>query len=124
MGDERKKIRAAIVGGSGYGGSELLRILLFHPYVEVTLTTANEHVGKQVASVHQNLRGLTGLVFDNAPTDYAEFTETDVVFFALPHGEAMKAIPSLPVNVKAIDISGDFRIDDAKIFERFYKLDH
>lgn len=115
------KIRAAIFGGSGYGGSELLRILLFHPNVEITLVTANEHAGKAVAEVHRNLLGLTGLSFEAAPEDLSTLGETDVAFFALPHGQAMSLIPKLPENVKAIDLSGDFRIDDPAIFEKFYK---
>ncbi|HQU92558.1 MAG TPA: hypothetical protein PLK77_09690, partial [Pyrinomonadaceae bacterium] len=61
---ERTKI--AIFGGSGYGGSELLRILLFHPNAEIVLVTANEHAGKPVGAVHRNLNGLTDLVFATA----------------------------------------------------------
>jgi N-acetyl-gamma-glutamyl-phosphate/LysW-gamma-L-alpha-aminoadipyl-6-phosphate reductase len=115
------KIRTAIFGGSGYGGSELLRILLFHPDVEITLVTANEHAGKAVGDVHRNLLGLTDLSFETAPEDLSTLGETDVAFFALPHGQAMSLIPQLPENVKAIDLSGDFRIDDPAIFEKFYK---
>jgi N-acetyl-gamma-glutamyl-phosphate reductase common form len=115
------KIRAAIFGGSGYGGSELLRILLFHPDVEITLVTANEHAGKTVGEVHRNLLGLTDLSFEAAPEDLSTLGDTDVAFFALPHGQAMSLIPQLPENVKAIDLSGDFRIDDPDIFEKFYK---
>jgi len=63
----KNKIRIAIFGGSGYGGSELLRILLFHPKVEILLVTANEHAGKAVGHVHRNLSGLTDLNFAPAP---------------------------------------------------------
>jgi N-acetyl-gamma-glutamyl-phosphate reductase common form len=115
------KIRTAIFGGSGYGGSELLRILLFHPQAEIALVTANEHAGKAVPEVHRNLLGLTDLRFEAAPEDLSTLGDTDVAFFALPHGQAMNLIPKLPPNVKAIDLSGDFRIDDADIFEEFYK---
>jgi len=118
-----KKIRAAIFGGSGYGGSELLRILLFHPNVEIVLATANEHAGKPVGEVHKNLYGLTDLQFEKAPEDLSELTEVDVVFFAMPHGQALRLIPQLPKDVKAIDLSGDFRINDPEIFKKFYKLD-
>ncbi len=119
-----KNIKAAIFGGSGYGGSELLRILLFHPNVEVGLVTANEHARKPVAEVHPNLNGLTDIVFSNLPTDLSLLSEYDVAFFALPHGQALGLIPSLPANIKAIDLSGDFRIDDPDVFKEFYKLDH
>ena len=115
------KIRTAIFGGSGYGGSELLRILLFHPNAEVVMATANEHAGKSVGDVHKNLLGLTDLRFSQAPAELDSMDDIDVAFFALPHGEALRLIPQLPKNVKAIDLSGDFRIDDPSVFEKFYK---
>ena len=118
------KIRIAIFGGSGYGGSELLRILLFHPNAEITLVTANEHAGKSVSEVHKNLNGLTDLRFETSPNDLSSLADIDAAFFALPHGQALDLIPKLPGNVKAIDLSGDFRIDDPNVFKEFYKLDH
>ncbi len=119
-----KKIKAAIFGGSGYGGSELLRILLFHPNIEIAFVTANEQAGKSVGEVHKNLNGLTDLVFVKTQDDLSTLTDIDIVFFALPHGQALSLAPQLPAGVKAIDLSGDFRIDDADIFKQFYKLDH
>ena len=124
-----EKIKIAIFGGSGYGGSELLRILLFHPNAEIVLVTANEHAGKAVGEVHKNLYGLTNLRFEKAPelnelNKLDELFELDVAFFGLPHGQALSLIPQLPPNVKIIDLSGDFRIDDADIFQKFYKLEH
>ena len=117
-----KPIRVGIFGGSGYGGSELIRILLFHPDVEIAFVTANEHAGKCVADVHRNLLGLTDLSFQKAPEDLSVIADIDVAFFALPHGQALGLIPQLPSRVKAIDLSGDFRIDDAGTFEKYYKL--
>ena len=117
-------LRAAIFGGSGYSGSELLRILLFHPSVEVVLVTANEHAGKTVADIHKNLFGLTQLKFEPTPEDLSKLENIDVAFFALPHGQALKLVPQLPENVKVIDLSGDFRIGDAEVFQKFYKLEH
>ncbi len=64
------KIKIAIFGGSGYSGSELLRILLFHPEAEIVMVTANEHAGKAVGEVHKNLAGLTDLRFEKAPEDF------------------------------------------------------
>ena len=122
--ENQNRIRAAIIGGSGYGGSELLRILLFHPNVEIVLATANEQAGKPVSEVHKNLLGLTNLVIEKSPQDLSGLIDADVAFFALPHGQAMTLIPQLPDSVRAIDISGDFRIDDPEIFRQFYKLDH
>lgn len=118
------KIKIAIFGGSGYGGSELLRILLFHGYAEIVLVTANEHAGKAVGEVHRNLFGITDLRFEVAPGDLSKLENVDVAFFALPHGQALSLIPQLPENVKVIDLSGDFRINDKDVFKQFYKLDH
>ena len=118
------KIKIGIFGGSGYGGSELLRILLFHPHAEIAFVTANEHAGKAVAEVHRNLAGLTDLSFVPAP-DPAELPQDlDCVFLALPHGQAMEVVPSLPKDVKAIDLSGDFRLSDQTVFEKHYKQQH
>src|SRR5688572_10394736 len=122
MNEENNKLRIAIFGGSGYGGSELLRILLFHPNAEIVLVTANEHAGKSVGEVHKNLFGLTDLRFEPTPEDLSGL-EADLAFFALPHGQAISLAPRLPENVKIIDLSGDFRIDDADIFQKFYKLE-
>ena len=118
------KLRVAIYGGSGYGGSELLRILLFHPDVEIAFVTANEQAGKAVSEVHRNLYGLTDLHFRTAPEDAAEVGELDCVFLALPHGQAMEVVPNLPDKVKVIDLSGDFRLRDREIFEQHYGRAH
>ena len=119
-----EKIKIAIFGGSGYGGSELLRILLFHPNAEIVLVTANEHAGKTVGEVHKNLFGLTDLRFEKSPENLSKLENIDLAFFALPHGQALSLIPQLPENVKVIDLSGDFRINDKDVFKQFYKLEH
>ncbi len=119
-----QKIKIAIFGGSGYGGAELLRILLFHPNAEIRLVTANEHAGKAVADVHKNLRGLTDLRFESAPENLIGLENIDVAFFALPHGKAMQLAANVPANVKTIDLSGDFRLSDERLFEQFYKTKH
>ncbi|MDQ3132407.1 MAG: N-acetyl-gamma-glutamyl-phosphate reductase [Acidobacteriota bacterium] len=118
------KIKIAIFGGSGYGGSELLRILLFHPNAEIVLVTANEHAGKAVGEVHKNLFCLTDLRFEKSPEYLSKLETVDVAFFALPHGQALNLIPQLPENVKVVDLSGDFRINDADVFKQFYKFEH
>ncbi len=118
------RLKIAIFGGSGYGGSELLRILLSHPAADIRLVTANEHAGKPVTAVHRNLFGVTELNFEPAPEDLGSLGDIDVAFFALPHGQALNMIPQLPKSIKAIDLSGDFRINNADTFREFYKLDH
>jgi N-acetyl-gamma-glutamyl-phosphate reductase len=118
------KLRVGIFGGSGYGGSELLRILLMHPQAEIALVTANEHAGKAVGEVHKNLYGLTELRFTTAPEDLESLKDLDFVFLALPHGQAIDIVPRLPKSVKVIDLSGDFRLQDREVFEQFYKREH
>ena len=118
------KLRIGILGGSGYGGSELLRILLQHPHADVALVTANEHAGKMVGDVHRNLYGLTDLAFSKVPEDPESLSNLDCVFLALPHGQAMEIVPRLPLTVKAIDLSGDFRLRDAEVFAEHYGREH
>ncbi|HXD32840.1 MAG TPA: N-acetyl-gamma-glutamyl-phosphate reductase [Pyrinomonadaceae bacterium] len=117
------KIKIGIFGGSGYGGSELLRILLQHPNAELSIVTANEQAGKAVAEVHRNLHGLTDMVFASVPEDLSSF-DLDCVFLALPHGQAMEIAPRLSADVKAIDLSGDFRLRDQASFEAHYGRPH
>src|SRR5438477_5995961 len=118
------KLRVAIFGGSGYGGSELLRILLRHPNAEVALVTANEHAGKNVTEVHRNLLGLTNLKFTKAPDDLESLEDFECVFLALPHGQAMEIAPQLSPKLKVIDLSGDFRLSDAGVFAKHYGREH
>ena len=119
-----EKIKIGIFGGSGYGGAELLRILLAHPHAEISFVTANEHAGKSVGEVHKNLYGYTDLRFVPAPDDLESLTEFDCAFFALPHGQALELAPRLPANVKVIDLSGDFRLGDAAEFLQHYGREH
>ena len=118
------RIRIGILGGSGYGGSELLRILLGHPNAEVAFVTAHEQAGKAVGNVHRNLYGLTDLRFSSPPNNLAGLKDIDCIFLALPHGQAMEIAPRLPANVKLIDLSGDFRLRDKDEFEQHYGREH
>jgi N-acetyl-gamma-glutamyl-phosphate reductase len=122
-------IKAGILGGSGYGGSELLRILLFHPEVEIRLVTAGEHAGKRVDAVHPNLARLIDMKFDPLPEPReigagSRFDELDCVFLALPHGQAMEIAPALAQRTRVIDLSGDFRLRDAEAFKKYYGREH
>lgn len=115
--------KVGILGGSGYGGSELLRLLLFHPEVEIKLVTANEHAGKRVDAVHPNLTKLTELSFA-ATNEALDFGDLDCVFLALPHGQALDVVPRIPAHVKVVDLSGDFRLTDAEVFRQAYGREH
>ncbi|HEY0097362.1 MAG TPA: N-acetyl-gamma-glutamyl-phosphate reductase [Pyrinomonadaceae bacterium] len=118
------KLRVGIFGGSGYGGAELLRILLARADVEVAFVTANEHAGKAVGAVHRNLYGLTDLRFVSAPEELESLPEVDCVFLALPHGQALEIAPRLHASVRVIDLSGDFRLRDAREFLEHYGREH
>jgi N-acetyl-gamma-glutamyl-phosphate reductase len=118
------KLRIAIFGGSGYGGSELLRILLLHPNAEIKFVTANEQAGRAVSEVHRNLLAVTDLRFTQASEDIESLSDLDCVFFALPHGQAMELAPRLPPTTKMIDLSGDFRLTDRALFAQHYRREH
>jgi N-acetyl-gamma-glutamyl-phosphate reductase len=118
------KLKVGIFGGSGYGGAELLRILLARADVEIAFVTANEHAGKALGEVHRNLYGLTDLHFVVAPDEFESLSGLDCVFLALPHGQALEIAPRLPPGLKVIDLSGDFRLNDAREFLEHYGREH
>ncbi|MDH3452459.1 MAG: N-acetyl-gamma-glutamyl-phosphate reductase, partial [Gammaproteobacteria bacterium] len=114
-------IRISIVGGSGYTGGELLRILLFHPHVEIAQVTSERLAGRFVASSHPNLRKITKLKFASA----AELQPCDVLFLCLPHGQAMHRLGEFEALADMlVDLSADFRLDDAGEFEKWYGRTH
>ena len=116
-------IKVGIVGGTGYTGVELLRILSTHPDVKLTAITSRKEDGLPVADMYPSLRGKVELAF-SAP-DKANLTECDVVFFATPHGVAMaQAQELLAAGVKVIDLAADFRLQDVAQFEKWYGIPH
>ena len=116
-------IRVGIVGGTGYTGVELLRILSQHPQVELTAITSRKEAGMPVAALFPSLQGHTAIEFSDTAT--TELTHCDVVFYATPHGVAMADAPKLiAAGVKIIDLAADFRLKDAAVFEKWYKLAH
>jgi len=116
-------IKVGIVGGTGYTGVELLRILATHPEVQLTAITSRKEDGLPVADMYPSLRGHVSLAF-SAP-DKANLTDCDVVFFATPHGVAMaQARELLAADVKIIDLAADFRIQDVAQFEKWYGIPH
>lgn len=114
-------IRATIVGGSGYTGGELLRILIAHPEVEVVQVTSRSHLGEYVYQVHPNLRKQTMLKF----SDPEMLEPTDLLFLALPHGQAQHKIDKLAqVAPTIIDLSADFRLHNPQDYEKWYASPH
>ena len=114
-------ITASIVGGSGYGGGELLRLLLAHPCMEVKHVTSRSHLGEYVYQVHPNLRKHTQLKF----SDPAVLGPVDVIFLAQPHGQAQHHIEKYArLAPKIIDLSADFRLRDPALYEQWYGEKH
>ncbi|MCS0589082.1 N-acetyl-gamma-glutamyl-phosphate reductase [Massilia norwichensis] len=116
-------IKVGIVGGTGYTGVELLRLLSAHPEVQLTAITSRKEDGLPVADMFPSLRGHVDLAFSSP--DKADLTQCDVVFFATPHGVAMAQAPALlAAGVKVIDLAADFRLKDRAAFEKWYKMEH
>ena len=116
-------IKVGIVGGTGYTGVELLRLLAPHPAVELKVITSRKEDGLPVADMFPSLRGHVSLRF-SAPEN-AGLEQCDVVFFATPHGVAMAQAPALlAAGVKVIDLAADFRIKDLPTFEKWYGMPH
>ena len=116
-------IRAGIVGGTGYAGAELLRLLAQHPAVELLAITSRGEAGTPVDRLFTSLRGRVGLTF--VEPSAAALERCHVVFFATPHGVAMsQARQLLAAGVRIIDLAADFRLRDAAEFERWYKIPH
>ena len=111
----------SIVGGSGYGGGELLRILLDHPNTEVAQVTSRSHLGEYVYQVHPNLRKRTQLKF----CDPAAIEPVDVLFLALPHGQAQHNIDKYAsLAPRIVDLSADFRLRSAELYQQWYGQAH
>lgn len=118
-----KQIKVGIVGGTGYTGVELLRLLSQHPQVSLVAITSRKESGVAVAEMYPNLRGHVDLAFTTP--EQAPLLDCDVVFFATPHGVAMsQAQALLNAGVKVIDLAADFRLQDTAVFEQWYKMPH
>jgi N-acetyl-gamma-glutamyl-phosphate reductase len=116
-------IKVGIVGGTGYTGVELLRLLARHPGAELKAITSRKEAGMPVAEMFPNLRGRVSLAFSTP--EEAGLDQCDVVFFATPNGVAMQQTRALlDAGVKVIDLAADFRIKDVKVWEQWYKMEH
>lgn len=124
MNGREETVRAAIAGGSGYIGGELLRLLLDHPHVDVVRVTSDSFAGKRVHHPHPNLRGRADLAF-SPHAELAGEPSLDVLFLALPHGHTMARMTSyLDLAGVVVDLGGDFRLRDPADYPRYYGKDH
>jgi N-acetyl-gamma-glutamyl-phosphate/LysW-gamma-L-alpha-aminoadipyl-6-phosphate reductase len=119
-----KRFKAAVIGGSGYGGAELIRRLLHHPEVELVRVASVEFVGEPLGRAHPNLDGQSDLTFEGiAPADAAK--GMDVVLLGLPHRVSAEKMPELiAAGTRIVDLSGDFRLRSAAAYKRYYGTEH
>lgn len=116
-------IKAAVLGATGYAGIELVRLLTNHPEVEVGLLGSKSFAGERICDVYKNLRKI--LEQECREADVEEAAKCDVAFTALPHGASKSVIPALlDAGLKVIDLSGDYRYDDAAVYEQWYGEAH
>ncbi len=121
--DQPAKFKAAVVGGTGYGGAELIRMLLAHPSVALTRVSSIDQVGQPLESVHLSMTD-TGLVFEEIPLAEAA-RGVDVVFLGLPHKVSSTLAPEIEgLDAKVIDLSGDFRLRSLEDYKVYYGEDH
>ncbi len=116
-------IRVGIVGGTGYTGAELLRLLAGHRRASVVAVTSRAEAGRPVADHFPSLRGRVDLTYSEP--DAATLSQCDLVFFATPNGTAMEAVPELvEAGVRVVDLAADFRLRDPKVWATWYGMEH
>lgn len=118
-------IKAAIVGASGYTGAELVRLLAHHPQVTLAAVTSESYAGQPLSSLYPALHQEGDMILSRVADTPLEPEKVDVVFLGLPHGESMKLTPQIAATgVKVIDLSGDFRFRDVRVYEKWYHQEH
>lgn len=116
-------IKVAVLGATGYAGIELVRILSNHPEVSLEVLGSHSFAGQKISDVYKNFKHILDLECEE--TDLDKVKKCDVAFTALPHGASKNIIPSLvDLGIKVIDLSGDFRYDDIKVYEEWYGEEH
>ena len=119
-----KRFKAAVIGGSGYGGGELIRRLLLHPHVELARVASVDFIGEPLSAAHPHLEGQTDLKFEGiTPAEAA--AGMDIVLLGLPHKVSATKMPELMASgARVVDLSGDFRLRDAALYKKYYHADH
>ena len=111
-------MKTAVIGASGYAGGELLRLLAVHPHFQVTAISAHSNAGELVTSVHPHLTTHNGEKF--LAVSEIDFSDIELVFIALPHGESASLIAKIPSTTKIVDLGADYRLEDASAWEKYY----
>jgi N-acetyl-gamma-glutamyl-phosphate reductase len=111
-------MKTAVIGASGYAGGELLRLLAVHPHFQVTAISAHSNAGELVTSVHPHLTTHNGEKF--LAVSEIDFSDIELVFIALPHGESASLISKIPATAKIVDLGADYRLEDASAWEKYY----
>ncbi|MBK7399782.1 MAG: N-acetyl-gamma-glutamyl-phosphate reductase [Myxococcales bacterium] len=119
-----KRFKAAVIGGSGYGGAELIRRLLLHPDVELVRVASVDYIGEPIENAHPHLEGRTDLKFEGlSPAEAA--AGMDVVLLGLPHKVSAQKVPEIiATGARIVDLSGDFRLRDPAVYKRYYGAEH
>jgi N-acetyl-gamma-glutamyl-phosphate reductase len=111
-------MKIGLIGGSGYAGGELLRLLAAHPVFEVEAISAHSNAGEEITTIHPQLQSYAGRKF--SPFTPAQFNTCELIFLALPHGESAKVIAQLPENIKIVDLGADFRLQSEESWKKYY----
>mgnify|MGYP006175637229 FL=1 len=111
-------MKTAVIGASGYAGGELLRLLAVHPHFQVTAISAHSNAGELVTSIHPHLTTHNGEKF--LAVSEIDFSDIELVFIALPHGESASLIAKIPSTTKIVDLGADYRLEDASAWEKYY----
>jgi N-acetyl-gamma-glutamyl-phosphate reductase len=115
-------MKTAVIGGSGYAGGELLRLLAIHPNFEVLIVSAHSNAGELIQSVHPQLQSHKDQRF--VSNEQIDFSEIELVFLALPHGESAALIAKIPAQIKIVDLGADYRLEDRTAWEKYYGGNH
>ena len=115
-------MKIGVIGGSGYAGGELLRLLAGHPHFEVSVVSAHSSAGEKITSVHPQLQSYSGVDF--VPFSPKDYDECELVFLALPHGESAKVVSQFPNKMKIVDLGADFRLKSKDSWDKYYGGDY
>lgn len=115
-------MKIGLIGGSGYAGGELLRLLAGHPYFEVVAISAHSNAGEEITSIHPQLQSYANRKFSSFSAE--EFSQCELIFLALPHGESAKIIATLPESIKIVDLGADYRLTSEESWKKYYGGDY